>query len=232
MKVMDDGFLDQELAELEAAASAFSRYLIADGKVRWEYAAQVKKFSLELQEQVSNGRISLRRAAEQAHSTRNIIMEAQRGRSSALGLAIARMIKVEGRTLMELEAKYADRLFGKEPSTLDVNEKQKIWQTIVKKAGEPQIRASNLAVWMSRAGKGLVAFTIIIATYHVLQAEDKSRAIANEGAVVAGSVAGATIGAAGLVCGPAAIACVPLCMFVGGIVGAAGADWVFDRIWR
>lgn len=231
MQAIDDHF-EQELARLETAAAAFSRDLIGNASVRWDYLAQVRKFSLDLQEQVNSGRISLRRAVEQAHSTRNMIMEAQRGKSSALGLSIARRIKAEGRTLVELEAKYADRFFGKEFSLLNAEERHKVWRTIVKKAGEPQVRANNLAVWMSRAGKGLFAVTLIVAIYHVLRAEDKVRAMTNEGVVIGGSVAGgAALGAAGLSCGPAAIACVPVAIFLGSMMGATGADWIFDRIW-
>jgi len=40
-----------------------------------------------------------------------------------------------------------------------------------------------------------------------------------------GGLTGASaLGAAGMVCGPAAIVCVPLGIFLGGIAGAVGAD--------
>lgn len=64
-------------------------------------------------------------------------------------------------------------------------------------------------------------------------AEDKVRATANEATALGGGLAGAAVlGTAGLACGPAAIVCVPLGIFVGGVAGAMGADWAFDRIWK
>jgi hypothetical protein len=103
----------------------------------------------------------------------------------------------------------------------------------VQKSGEPQVRASNSAKWMGRAGRGLFVLTIAIAVYHIATAEDKVRASANEGVAIGGGMAGATaLGAAGLFCGPAAIACVPIGIFVGGVIGAVGADWAFDKIWK
>lgn len=86
---------------------------------------------------------------------------------------------------------------------------------------------------MGRAGRGLFVLTIAIAVYHIATAEDKVRASANEGVAIGGGMAGATaLGAAGLFCGPAAIACVPIGIFVGGVIGAVGADWAFDKIWK
>lgn len=160
-------------------------------------------------------------------------MEAQRAKTSSIGLSIARFMKKEGKTLAELEAKYADKLYGKTFVVLKPNQKNDVWRLIVQKSGEPQARASNGAKWVGRAGRGLFVLTITIAVYHIATAEDKVRAAANEGVAVGGGVAGATaLGSAGLVCGPAAIACVPIGVFVGGVLGAMGADWAFDQIWR
>lgn len=56
---------------------------------------------------------------------------------------------------------------------------------------------------------------------------------ANEAVAIGGGMAGAAaLGAAGLVCGPTAIACVPIGLFVGGVLGSFGADYAFDQIWR
>lgn len=163
---------------------------------------------------------------------RNTIIEAQRSKSSSLGLSISRFIKKEGKNLAELESKYASKLFRREFGELNQVQRNDVWRLIVQKSGEPRVRASNGAIWMGRAGRGLFALTITIAIYHIATAEDKVRATANEGAAIGGSMAGAaTLGAAGLACGPAAIACVTIGVFVGGVLGAIGADWAFDKIW-
>lgn len=231
--ITEDYFLNKELAQLEITAAAFAKHFIPDAKIRKEYLEQTKRHATELQKKVARQQLSPQRAAQQAQSLRNTIMEAQRAKTSSVGLSIAKFMKKEGKSLIELEAKYAENLFGKAFQALEPNQKNEVWRLIVQKAGEPQVRASNGAKWMGRAGRGLFILTVAIAVYHIATAEDKVRAAANEGAAIGGGLAGATaLGAAGLVCGPAAIACVPIGVFIGGVLGAMGADWAFDQIWR
>jgi len=229
----EDYYLNQELAQLETVSASFARQFILDAKVRRDYIEQTRRYSIELQEQVSKNQITAQKAAQQAQVMRNTIMEAQRIKSSSLGLSIVRFMKKEGASLSNLELKYANKLFGKDFSVLTTNQRNDVWRVIVQKSGEPQVRASNGAKWMGRAGRGLFVLTITISIYHIITAEDKVRATANEGVAVGGGMAGAAaFGVAGLACGPAAIACVPIGVFVGGVLGAMGADWAFDRIWR
>lgn len=229
----DDFFLNKELAQLETVSAVFAQQFIPDAKVRKDYIDQTKKYSAELKDQVLKNKLSPHQAAIQAQSMRNTIMEAQRSKSSSLGLSIAQFMKKEGKSLAELEIKYSSSLFNKDFSSLTPKQRNEVWRLIVQKSGEPQARASNGAKWMARAGRGLFILTITIAVYHIATAEDKLRATANEGLAIGGGLAGAaTLGAAGLVCGPAAIACVPIGVFVGGVLGAIGADWAFDKMWK
>ncbi len=75
--------------------------------------------------------------------------------------------------------------------------------------------------------------TLGIAVYNVAVAEDKGKAVAHEGVVLGGGFAGGAAGGAlaGLACGPGAPVCVTLGVFVGGALGAMGADvsfgWLF-----
>jgi hypothetical protein len=231
--ITEDFFLNKELAELETISAAFAQQFIPDAKVRKEYIEQTKKYSIELRELVAKHKLTAEKAAQQAQVMRNTIMEAQRSKSSSLGLSIARFMKNEGKSLAELESKYSNKLFNKEIADLAPSQRNDVWRLIVQKSGEPQVKATNGAKWMGRAGRGLFVLTIAIAVYHIATAEDKVRAAANEGAAIGGGLAGAAaFGTAGLVCGPAAIACVPVGIFVGGVLGAVGADWAFDKIWR
>lgn len=226
-------FLDQELAKFQATASSFANHFIIDAKVRIDYIAQTKKFSDELKLKVSRNHLTPAMAALQAQEMRNTILEVQRTKSTSLGLSIAEFLKKEGKILKELEQKYADSLFNKDFLLLSQEQKNSTWKKIVQKSGEPRVSASNGAKWLGRAGKGLFALTIAIAVYHIAQAENKTRAITNETVAVGGGIAGSTaLGSAGLFCGPAAIACVSLGIFLGGVLGAAGADWAFDKIWE
>ena len=226
-------YLQQELAELQVAAVSLAQNVIPDAKVRLEYIAETAKYAKELQEEVTLNRLSPQQAANQARAMRNTIMEAKRLKTSPLGLALAQRIKKEGKTLAELEVKYARELFGRDFESLSPNDRNDVWRKIVQKSGEPQLKASTGARWSGRAGRGLFVLTIIISVRNIAVAEDKVRATANEGSAIVGGLAGAAwLGPKGMACGPAAIACVPLAIFIGGVVGAGGADFIFDQIWR
>jgi len=231
--IENNQFLATELAELEVAAASFAQRFIPDAKVRREYIESTKIFSLELQDKISKNQLTPQMAAQQAQNMRNSIMNAMRGKTSDFGLALAKFMKKEGKSLQQLELKYSQELYQSDFSRLNSEQKGDVWRKIVAKAGEPQVRASNSAKWFGRAGRGLFVLTIAISVYHIAKAEDKVRATANEATAIGGGLAGASaLGAAGMACGPAAIACVPLGIFLGGVAGALGADWAFDKIWK
>lgn len=227
-----DKFLESELSALEIATANFASRFITDSRVRLDYINQTAKFSKELRDNVKKKLITPSAAAQQAQTMRNQIMAAMRGSTSDFGLALARLLKKEGKTLAQLEAKYALQVYKMDFAKLSNTQQGVVWRKIVEKAGQPQLTASNTARWFGRAGRGLFVLTVVISIYHVAKAKDKVRATANEISAIGGGIAGASaLGAAGLACGPAAIACVPLGIFVGGVIGSAGADWAFDQIW-
>ncbi len=228
-----DKHLEQELADLQTSSVAFAQRFINDSKLRQHYIQSTKDFSDELIEKVKRNQMSPEVAAKQAHSMRNTIMNAMRGKTSDFGLALVRFLKKEGKTLQELERKYSHELFKKDMTALNNAQRGDIWRKIIAKSGEPQLRVSNSAKWMGRMGRGLFFLTAAIAIFHIAKAENKVRATANELTALGGGFAGsAALGTAGLVCGPAALFCVPLGIFIGGVAGAFGADWAFDKIWR
>lgn len=228
----DQLFLDQELAELQTTATNFAMRFISDSSVRIKYIDRTKRVAEELRRAVKNKIITPYAAAKQAQEMRNVLMDAMRGKSSDFGIALATLIKKEGKTLSELERKYAMEIFKKDFDVLNHNQRNGVWCRIVEKSGSPQMRANTASKWMGRAGRGLFALTAIIAVYHVAKSEDKLKTAAREAVAVGGGIAGsAALGATGLACGPAAIACVPIGIFVGGLVGANSADWAFARIW-
>src|SRR5690606_39894667 len=101
-------------------------------------------------------------------------------------------------------------------------------------SGRPQVQATKTAKSLGIAGRGLIALTITISVYNIVTAEDKSKAIAREGAVIGGGLLGSVAGgaAAGLACGPAAPVCVTIGAFVGGVMFAVGAEITFDSFWN
>lgn len=81
----------------------------------------------------------------------------------------------------------------------------------------------------SNLGRGLLVVTIGVAVYNIATAEDKIKATGREGVIVGGGFAGGAAGGAmaGLACGPGAPVCVTVGVFVGGALGALGADLAF-----
>lgn len=86
---------------------------------------------------------------------------------------------------------------------------------------------------MSVLGRGFLFVTLAVAVYNIVTAEDKVEATAREGVILGGGFVGGAAGGAvaGLACGPGAIICVTVGVFVGGALGAMGADlsfgWIF-----
>ena len=164
-------------------------------------------------------------------------MNSMRGRTSDFGLALAEFMKKEGKSLAQLEEKYANDLFKKSLSMLSNEEQCSVWIKIIEKSGQPQRMASVGAKVMGYVGHGLFAFTAAVAVYNVATVEDKFRAGGQEISTLSGGLTGAAVlGGAGGLCGPAAIACVPigvfLGVFLGGLLGAAGAEALFNKIWK
>lgn len=101
-----------ELAALESAAANFGIRFIPDAKVRVEYNMKAKQFSAEILAEVQGGKLSIAAGAVRASELRNVLMDAMRGQTSEIAQAYAIKHKVLGRTLPDLQEKYARKLFG------------------------------------------------------------------------------------------------------------------------
>jgi len=225
-------WLSQEYSELQITAANFATRFIKEAPVRAQYIAQTQAFSREMLTKVQTGELTVGEAVKKSQEMRNAIMRTMRGKSSDLGVAVAEFLKKEGKTLAELEVKYSLKEFKKDFSNLTDAQRQKVWLIIIEKSGAPQKLASTTARIMGHAGKGLLALTAVISFYHIAQAEDKVHATAKEVSIIGGSMAGSSaLGSAGLLCGPAAIVCVPLGIVIGGIAGGMGAERLFDELW-
>ncbi|MEE9412695.1 MAG: hypothetical protein V3V22_06540 [Methylococcales bacterium] len=77
----------------------------------------------------------------------------------------------------------------------------------------------------SSLGRGLLVVTLGIAVYNIAVAEDKVVATARESVVLGGGFSGGAL--AGLTCSPGVPVCVTLGVFLGGVLGALGADASF-----
>ncbi|MDE8602608.1 hypothetical protein M3I01_006665 [Marinomonas sp. RSW2] len=231
----DRSMLEGSLSQMESAAMNFAHRFINDGKVRMNYINQTKKVADEYRTRINSGAISAEDAAKQVQVIRNQILEAQRLRTSDLGKAKAVSLKKTGLTLSDLTEKYSQNKYEKPFLNLSNLQKNQVYLEIIDSSGRPRPAVNASAQNYTKLGRGLLFVTLGIAVYNIAVADDKAKATAREGVVIGGGFAGGAAGGAlaGLACGPGAPVCVTVGVFVGGALGALGADvsfgWFFNE---
>lgn len=217
----DELAFENAIKSLEATAASLATHLEIDSAARRSYAKQIAAVSDGLRSNVRTGKLTWLQAAEQAHQTRNLVMEAMRTRSTPVGRAWADTIV----------AKKTIELFGNGANfqQLSTTQQNKVYAAIVTSSGKSNVKVTGKLAKLSPAGRGLIFVSVAISTYNVLTASNKAGAIRREiavtGASIAGSIAAGAL--AGLACGPAAPACVTVGAFVGGALAAFGAGYIW-----
>jgi len=226
--------IQSAIASFESSAINFGIRFIPDSMVRVEYNLKAKKFSAEIMAQIKSGKISNLEGATRASELRNVLMDSMRGKSSEIGRAYAVSQKTNGKSLLELESKYAKKLFEQPFDKLKPTQQNQIWKEIVFSSGRARLKANQLAKKMGSIGRSFIVLTIAISVYNISTSDDKIMATAKEGAVIGGGLLGSVAGgaAAGLACGPGAPVCVGIGIFIGGVMFAVGAEMTFDSFWN
>ena len=225
--------LEQVLRSVESSLTAAAGQVIHDMPVRQAYIREVKRAVADIQRRFETGGITVRAAAEEASHMRNIALENLRARTSPLGLAIAKNLKDQGKTLNELIAKYTIEIHGPRAQfpKLSQQEQNRIYAVILEKAGQPNMTVTTVLRRLQPAARGLVVIGLGYSIYTVATAENKGKAALREGTSIGASILGGAAGgaAAGLLCGPGAPACVTVGAFVGGALAAFGVEMAFGR---
>ncbi len=231
MPQADEELFENTIKSLEATAAGAGMHLEVDSTARRLYAREIKVMAENLRCEVTSGKMTWARAAEQAQTTRNIIMRLSRSRSTPIGRAIAESKKPEGRGLNALIAKYTMKLFGKNVifAKLTATQQNRIFAEIVASAGRSDYDFTRKVARLSYLGRSVILLSAAISTYNVLTAENKSTAVKRELATTAAGIGGSvTAGAlAGLACGPGAPVCVTIGAFVGGALAAFSAGFIW-----
>ncbi len=230
----DQAGLRSAIVGFESSAFNFGARFIPDSMMRADYNLKARNLSTEIINQVKTGKLSASEGARRASEMRNLLMDATRGKTSEIARAYAFREKAIGKSLIELEHRYADRLFSKPFTSLGAGQKGLVWNEVVFAAGRPRIKANQLATLFGVAGRSFIAITITISVYNIVTADDAAKATAQESAVLGGGLLGSVAGgaAAGLACGPGAPVCVSIGVFVGGVMFAVGAQLTFDSFWK
>jgi hypothetical protein len=161
---------------------------------------------------------------------RNKILMEHRKVTSAQGLAVVQKKKPEGRVLQDLLDKYSKQLFKKDYNLLTSAEQSKVHYTILEAAGRDDTRFSNGTKKMQLMGKLGILITAALATYQILNAENKIKETARQGLIVGGGAAGGILAGLGVsaLCGPGAPICAFAVVIVGTIVGGVAGGTVAD----
>ncbi len=219
--------LEQALHALEATALNVGRALINDASVRENYVRKIRRMSREILEDVRAGRATAEEGARFAHELRNRIMDEARLRTSPIGRAGAEQMKSGGKALEALINEKAAKLFpGKQFADLSTAQRRQVFESIIESAGKSRPSVTARIPRWRLAGRGLLVFTVAVATYNIWTAENRVHAGLKEGIVLGGgATGGALAGAAtGLVCGPGAPICSTALFVVGGIMGALAGN--------
>lgn len=227
--------LQRALSAFEAEAVNFARRFIPDHTVRQQYVAKIRQMSDSILDEVRRGLITAEQGQSLAHQLRNEILATTRGASSDVGRAWAEALKAQGRTLAELQERYAAQLFRRAFDTLNEAERNQVFLRIIEASGRARPSVLVTSTRLARLSRSLLFVTAAIAVYEVTTSDNPGREAVKQGSVVgAGLAGGALAGAAatGLVCGPGAPVCVGLIVFIGGGLAAVGMDIGFDHFFR
>lgn len=222
--------LADALMALDSTALIFGEKFIRDSRVRTNYLSQTTAASKEIEAYVYMGEISAEEGALRVNELRNAFLDAARLDSSDIGRAAAVLQKATGKTLEQLQAKYADQLFKTEFATLNAAQRDSVFLEIVRAGGRPNPKYTKLAARLGKAGKGVLIVSFAFAFYNVATSDRPGREAVKQGTSIGAGILGGA--AAGLACGPGAPICVGVGAVVGGIAVALGAEQLFDWLWK
>ena len=224
--------LQQAIALFQAEAVNFATRFIPDHAVRQQYIARTRQMADAILDDVRRGVVTAEAGQRLAHQLRNEILTTARGASSDVGRAWAQALKAQGRTLAELQERYALQLFKRGFATLTEAERNQVFLAIIDASGRARPSVLVASARLARLSRGLLFVTAALAVFEVTTADDPGREAIKQGAVIGSGLAGGALAGAaatGFLCGPGAPVCVGLIIFVGGGLAALGAESAVDK---
>lgn len=222
---------ENTIKALEAQLANAGTHLTIDSNARLAYSREIKKMAEQLRRDAVSGKITWASAAQQAHTTRNLVMAIIRGKSTPVGRAFAQKLKANGRSLNDLVAKQTVRTHGASSTfpTLSTSQKNRVFADVVASAGKSNPAVNQAMSRLSYAGRGLLLASLSLSAYNIATSNNKigttKKELTATGAGIGGGIAGGAV--AGLACGPGAPVCVTVGAFVGGTLSAFGASFIW-----
>lgn len=231
MQRSDEEAFENAIKSLEATTASAGMHLEIDSSARRTYAREIKAMAVNLRREVGRGKLTWAQAAEQAHTTRNLVMQFTRWHTTPVGRAFAERKKAEGRGLNALVAEKTAKLFGPNAvfEKLPPSKQNRVFAEIVASAGRSQPMITRAAMRLSYLGRSVILLSLALSTYNVLTARNRSTAVKRELVTTAAGTGGSLAGGAlaGSACGPGAPAYVTIGAFVGGALAAFGAGFIW-----
>lgn len=184
--------LDKEIKLLESATLVLKTAFENDAAQRASYSRAIQAMSQEVRAIFVNsgGALALEEATSYAVTNRNLIMEATRGRTSAIGQAIAKILKDEGKTLVELLEAKAAKWFKTPFKDLPPDKQRQIYLEILESAGRSNPTVNAVIKGLGKAGgRALPWICVGLIIYDVATAENKTKAVVQSAASLATTVA-------------------------------------------
>ncbi|PWE45198.1 hypothetical protein C9I50_04290 [Pseudomonas prosekii] len=224
--------LDRALELMEGTALRFSLDAIHDEKVRANYLKNIKRIAQQTLTDVTAGKITAREGVDFSNQVRNKIMMEHRAFTSAQGLAVVQKKKADGRTVQSLLDRYSKNLFKKSYESLTPAEQSKVHYTILEAAGRDDSRFTSGTKKMRLMGKLGILVTAALASYQILNAENKTKETARQGIIIGSGAVGGLLAGLGVsaFCGPGAPICAFVVVIVGTIAGGVAGEVVTDSL--
>ncbi|MDH1260180.1 MULTISPECIES: hypothetical protein [Pseudomonas] len=229
---LQDSPLDRALELMEGSALRFSLDAISDEKIRASYTKNIKRMSQQVRDDVKAGRITAQEGVKFSHEMRNKIMMEHRKFTSAQGLAIAQRKKKDGKGLKTLLDIYSENFFQKGYDSLSDVEKNKVHYAILESSGRDNARFTAGTKKMLVMGKLGVLVTAALATYQILNADNKPKEAARQGIIVGSGAVGGVLAGMGVsaLCGPGAPICAIAVVLAGTIAGGVAGEAVASSL--
>lgn len=230
---LDRSPLQLAIAGMEGAASRFSVDAIKDPRVRSSYERNIRRMSQQILAEVRAGKMTVEEGTKFSNEMRNKIMYEHRKFTSAHGRAIVEKKKSTGKTYAEILNEKSRTQFNKNYDQLTKAQQREILYKALERSGSANAKFTSGTKILSVMGKVGIIMTAALATYQILNAEDKAKETARQATIVGGGVLGGFLAGLGVsaLCGPGAPVCAIAVVLVGsaagGIAGGVAAD-TFD----
>jgi hypothetical protein len=224
--------LDIAIAAMEGAATRFAMDAINDANVRASYMSNISRISKQAKLDALVGKVSLLEAVEYCYEMRNKIMVEHRKYTSVQGLAKAEKLKNVPPTQVKLFDKYAQKKFELKYELLTQHQKSQIHYEIIESSGRDNAAVSKGTQRMRIMGKVGILVTATLATYEILNADNKAKESARQGIIIGGGAVGGFLAGLGVsaLCGPGAPVCALAVILVGSAAGGVAGSYAADAL--